>query len=952
MADPESHHLIISTMSPNRKRIHQQPVNWVQRIALYVTHHHYYLIGSNNTQTAFKILKVDRSDNELHLVDDGVEYNYQEIRDLLIRLNNGNSRPGIKQVGLTKTVSSFGLVGFVRFLHGYYLILIVKRRKVAEIGYHTIYKVEDTRLVYIPNQQPTDLVDEEAKYLRAFNSIDLSSNFYFSYSYDISHTLQFNLCPVSGAKFFSDETGSKSLFAISEDEGPCDLVANNKRHRKQQLKTVLVRTKPMNRYVWNSHLIDFVELHEDWKIFLIHGFVAQANICVYSKPIYITLIARRSKHYSGTRFLKRGLNLDGNVANEVETEQIVHDASTSNFSKGFFTSFVQIRGSLPDRWSQDATKIVPKPPIVQDFIDPYYEATAKHFNDLLTRYGTPLVVLNLIKQKEKKVHESVLNEMLDNSVGYLNQFLPQQHIIRLIKFDMARCNKSRSENVMHRLGKIGFNIVRVTGVFRSWRSARKSNHDNSYTLNLRQRTFNRQPSSSRIAGFRLTNGQWLQSGIVRVNCVDSLDRTNTAQFVLGKVALAFQLQALGVLIEPSLAYDTDAVRLLEQLYEDHGDTIALQYGGSQLVHRVKTYRKVAPITSHSSEIMQSFSRYYSNTFSDSEKQNVINIFLGIRKINPRCAQAILEYLVTDYYLHNEQLLKPFDISSKAKAYKQWWDTNLLKSLPRPYKEYEKDNLCYALDVRQESATIEQRIDFFGDLYKPYEMTYFAGCFAVQMLHTMKDFMPVSANHSSPFLLRLGPGKLKEMYLRLPSNKRPGPNPSIYGLPSTESETSELSSILDSEFSSDDEFDQDSSHPTLTNTNSLSFTPARKFSRQDYTLKKFLSKHEDGSRDGSMSQFDCHDTLIEAMTAEDFDLYKNYVSIGNSTDGKMLESLQSESSSGSKSINILKEYLDPDFKASLNDCLNSSSAVFDHSHVSEKMLSFYRDYVNTIPDLVY
>ena len=41
--------------------------------------------------------------------------------------------------------------GFVRFLEGYYVVLITKRRKVGLIGPHTIYKVEDTRMVYIPN---------------------------------------------------------------------------------------------------------------------------------------------------------------------------------------------------------------------------------------------------------------------------------------------------------------------------------------------------------------------------------------------------------------------------------------------------------------------------------------------------------------------------------------------------------------------------------------------------------------------------------------------------------------------------------------------------------------------------------------------------------------------------------------------------------------------------------
>ena len=32
-----------------------------------------------------------------------------------------------------------------------------------------------------------------------------------------------------------------------------------------------------------------------------------------------------------------------------------------------------------------------------------------------------------------------------------------------------------------------------------------------------------------------------QHGVVRTNCVDCLDRTNTAQFAVGKCALAFQV---------------------------------------------------------------------------------------------------------------------------------------------------------------------------------------------------------------------------------------------------------------------------------------------------------------------------------------------------------------------------------------------------------------------------
>ena len=36
--------------------------------------------------------------------------------------------------GVCRTMSAFGILGFVRFLEGYYIIFITKRRKVANIG--------------------------------------------------------------------------------------------------------------------------------------------------------------------------------------------------------------------------------------------------------------------------------------------------------------------------------------------------------------------------------------------------------------------------------------------------------------------------------------------------------------------------------------------------------------------------------------------------------------------------------------------------------------------------------------------------------------------------------------------------------------------------------------------------------------------------------------------------
>ena len=64
-----------------------------------------------------------------------------------------------------------------------------------------------------------------------------------------------------------------------------------------------------------------------------------------------------------SRYLKRGVNEKGRVANDVETEQIVfsdaHDGSPVQIS-----SVVQIRGSIPLFWTQEASPLNMKPDII------------------------------------------------------------------------------------------------------------------------------------------------------------------------------------------------------------------------------------------------------------------------------------------------------------------------------------------------------------------------------------------------------------------------------------------------------------------------------------------------------------------------------------------------------------------------------------------------------------
>uniref|UniRef100_A0A8C2HVJ3 FIG4 phosphoinositide 5-phosphatase n=1 Tax=Cyprinus carpio TaxID=7962 RepID=A0A8C2HVJ3_CYPCA len=116
------------------------------------------------------------------------------------------------------------LSGFVRFLEGYYIVLITKRRRMADIGGHSIYKIEDTNMIYIPNDSVRVTHPDEARYVRIFQNVDLSSNFYFSYSYDLSHSLQYNMTLLqmpcdAGESEELNTSGRQDSFDIFEEEG-------------------------------------------------------------------------------------------------------------------------------------------------------------------------------------------------------------------------------------------------------------------------------------------------------------------------------------------------------------------------------------------------------------------------------------------------------------------------------------------------------------------------------------------------------------------------------------------------------------------------------------------------------------------------------------------------------------------------------------------------------------
>ncbi|GAB2217686.1 hypothetical protein Droror1_Dr00000890 [Drosera rotundifolia] len=154
-----------------------------------------------------------------------------------------------------------------------------------------------------------------------------------------------------------------------------------------------------NIFVWNAYLTEVIRSsckYNIWTVSLVHGHFRQSLTPIFGRDFSVALVSRRSRHFAETRYLKRGVNDKGRVANDVETEQIVLDEDTGSW-KGKMSSVVQMRGSIPLFWSQETSRFSPKPDIILQRYDPTYEASRLHFKDLAERYGNPIIVLNLIK---------------------------------------------------------------------------------------------------------------------------------------------------------------------------------------------------------------------------------------------------------------------------------------------------------------------------------------------------------------------------------------------------------------------------------------------------------------------------------------------------------------------------------------------------------------------------
>lgn len=179
-------------------------------------------------------------------------------------------------------------------------------------------------------------------------------------------------------------------------------------------------------------------------------------------------------------------------------------------------------------------------------------------------------------------------------------------------------------------------------------------------------------------------------------------------------------------------------------YHDHGDTIAIQYGGSHLVNTMETYRKINQWSSQSRDMVESFKRYYNNSFLDRQRQEAYNLFLGNYIFDQE--QPMLWDLSTDYYLHHAH---PRAWSTKnRKSYIDWYTPKYLGRKKMP---------CVPRFRSVLPTSLEYFDDYWLEYYRPLTVSTFGKILSLKLNSTLR-YIPFKATQDgkhdlSPFRVR-------------------------------------------------------------------------------------------------------------------------------------------------------------------------------------------------------
>ncbi|KAM8742411.1 synaptojanin-1 isoform 4-T5 [Acanthopagrus schlegelii] len=360
-----------------------------------------------------------------------------------------------------------------------------------------------------------------------------------------------------------------------------------------------------NRFFWNQslhlHLKHYGVNCDDWLLRLMCGGVEIRTIYAGHKQAKACIFSRLSSERAGTRFNVRGTNDDGQVANFVETEQVI-------FLDDRVSSFIQIRGSIPLFWEQPGIQVGSHRVKLSRGFEANAPAFERHFTALRQLYGKQ-VIINLLGSKEGE-------HML--SKAFQSHLKASEHAsaVKMVNFDYHQNVKGGKTDKLHSVLKPYLSkFIEECGFF-------------YYSGEM---------------GITRTQG-----GTIRTNCLDCLDRTNSVQAFFALEMLPKQLEEMGLTEKPQLVARFQEV--FRTMWSANGDSVSKIYAGTGALDGKAKAGKLK-------DGARSVTRTIQNNFFDSSKQEAIDILRLGSTLNSDLADKARALLTTSSLYVTEPVLQ-------------------------------------------------------------------------------------------------------------------------------------------------------------------------------------------------------------------------------------------------------------------------------------------------------
>lgn len=490
-----------------------------------------------------------------------------------------------------KEFKVYSIIGSIKAISNNYIICASEVINIGKILEADIFKIK--KFTYIPIEG-TNIITEDIKYLKMIDDFLERNNLYFSNKLDLSLSL---------------------------------INASKIKENKNKLNSFIF-TNTIEKYCWNYNIGKYFDIYgmNNFIFPVINGFIDIKNEKNFFEEFDFILIGRKDTRRSGVRFLIRGADNEGRVANSSENEEIVIYKDKDNNIN--IASFMQIRGSIPLQWKQEPSlQLNPQIRPRNDF-DINSTVFKIHIDELLNNYDS-ICCINLVDQKKD---QKIIGDYYTNLImNYKEKNKNLSNKVDFAWFDFhAECKKLKYQNIKKLFKK---------------NSVHKCLNSYGYThVKINQNFLEIIPKNEKIDIYLLNNFKrldfiQLQKGAFRTNCIDSLDRTNVVQSTFGRYFLFKILYELNLSSkQPSeddvfQKFEEDFEKIFKVIWADHGDAISKPYSGTGAMKSdfVRTGKRT--IIGNLQDGIISLTRFYINNFRDGYYQDCNDYFLG--KLNPK-----------------------------------------------------------------------------------------------------------------------------------------------------------------------------------------------------------------------------------------------------------------------------------------------------------------------------